>query len=101
MMHDALVYKTLLVVAYFSFLRLSNLLPHTVGSFDPSRQLARGHIYFTTEGATLLIELPPLFHRPFNRTHSHSLAVWWIFHLPLQSNLLTFHLITLTFVVPI
>ena len=41
---DPLVYKSLLLVAYFSFLRLSNLLPHTVGSFDPTRQLARGDI---------------------------------------------------------
>ena len=38
---DPLVYKSLLLVAYFSFLRLSNLLPQTVGSFDPTRQLAR------------------------------------------------------------
>ena len=53
---DALVYKTLLLVAYFSFLRLSNLLPHTVGSFDPTRQLARGDILFSNEGVTLLIK---------------------------------------------
>ena len=36
----------------------------------------------------------------FQSTYFYSLAVWWGFHLPLQSNLLTFHL-TLTFVVPI
>ena len=43
-----LVYQTLLLVAYFSFLRLSNLLPHTVGTFDPTRQLARGDIFSVT-----------------------------------------------------
>ena len=36
---DSLVYKTLLLVAYFSFLRLSDLLPYRVGSFDPTGQL--------------------------------------------------------------
>ena len=53
---DPLVYKSLLLVAYFSFLRLSNLLPHTVGSFDPTRQLATGDILFSNQGATLLIK---------------------------------------------
>ena len=53
---DAIVYKALLLVAYFSFLRLSNRLPHTVGSFHPTRQLARGDILFSNEGATLLIK---------------------------------------------
>ena len=53
---DPSVYKSLLLVAYFSFLRLSNLLPHTVGSFDPSRQLTRGDILFSNQGATLLIK---------------------------------------------
>ena len=51
-----LVYKSLLLVAYFSFLRLSNLFPHTVGSFDPTRQLARGDMLFSNQGATLLIK---------------------------------------------
>ena len=53
---DPLVYKSLLLVAYFSFLRLSNLLPHTVSSFDPTRQLARGDILFPNQGATLLLK---------------------------------------------
>ena len=53
---DPLVFKYLLLLAYFSFLRLSNLLPHTVGSFDPTRQLARGDILFSNQGATLLVK---------------------------------------------
>ena len=42
-------------VAYFSFLRLSNLLPHTVRFFDPIRQLAGGDTLFS-QGATLLVK---------------------------------------------
>ena len=53
---SALVYQTLLLVAYFSFLRLSNLLPHTVANFNPTRQLARGDLLFSSEGVTLLIK---------------------------------------------
>ena len=42
--YDTLVYERLLVVAYFVFLRLSNVLPDTVTSFDPTRQLTRGDV---------------------------------------------------------
>ena len=36
------IFRPLYLLCFFSFLRLSNILPHTVESFDSTRQLARG-----------------------------------------------------------
>ena len=41
---------------FFSFLRLSNILPHSVPTFDHTRQLARADYITTTNGAILLIK---------------------------------------------
>ena len=46
--------KPLYFLCYFSFLRLSNVLPDTISSCDPTRQLSRG--VFIEEGAVLLIK---------------------------------------------
>ena len=50
------IFKTSYLLCFFSFLRLSNILPHSMKSFDPSRQLARGDFIFSGEGAVLLIK---------------------------------------------
>ena len=50
------IFKLLYLLCFFSFLRLSNLLPHTTSSFDPTRQLARADFISTQEGAVLLIK---------------------------------------------
>ena len=36
------VYKAAFLLSFFSFLRISNLVPHSISSFDPLKQLARG-----------------------------------------------------------
>ena len=36
------VYQSLYLLCFFSFVRISNILPHTIASFDVSRQLTRG-----------------------------------------------------------
>ena len=41
---------------FFSFLRLSNILPHTTHSFDATRQLARGDFITQDQGGLLLIK---------------------------------------------
>ena len=41
---------------FFSFLRLSNLLPHTTGQYDFTRHMARGDVIFTQCGATVIIK---------------------------------------------
>ena len=40
---------------FFSFVRFSNLLPHSVSTFDHTRQLARGDIIFARQGAVLVV----------------------------------------------
>ena len=50
------VFKAVYLVAFFSFLRVSNLLPHSVRSFDPTRQLALGDLFFSEQGVTILIK---------------------------------------------
>ena len=50
------VFKPLYLTCFFSFLRLSNLLPHTVKTFDVTRQLARGDLITTQNSALLIIK---------------------------------------------
>ena len=50
------VFKALYLLCYFSFLRLSNILPHTTTSFHPTRQLARADFISAPKGAVLLIK---------------------------------------------
>ena len=50
------VFKPLYLVVFFSFLRLSNVLPHSVASFDHTRQLARGDVIFGELGEVLLLK---------------------------------------------
>ena len=51
-----MVFKPLYPIVFFSFLRLSNVLPHSVASFDHTRQLARGDVIFGDSGAVLLLK---------------------------------------------
>ena len=50
------VFKALYLVAYFSFLRLSNLCPHTIQDFSPMRHLAQGDVIFQNNSAVLVIK---------------------------------------------
>ena len=49
------VFKPLYLVAFFSFMRLSNLLPHSVSTFDHTRQLAKGDVILGQQGAVLVV----------------------------------------------
>ena len=53
---NLIVFKALYTMSFFSFLRLSNLLPHSIKTFDVSRQLCIGDMYFSQQGATILIK---------------------------------------------
>ena len=57
-MEYPLVFKALYLTCFFSFLRLSNILPHSVHSFDFTRQLARGDFISHQQGGLLLIKWP-------------------------------------------
>ena len=50
------IFRPLYLLCFFSFLRLSNILPHTVNSFDSTRQLQRGDFIVAGQGAVLLIK---------------------------------------------
>ena len=53
---NQIVFKALYTISFFSFLRLSNLLPHSIKTFDVSRHLCRGDIFFSQTTATILIK---------------------------------------------
>ena len=55
-MEYPLVFKALYLTCFFSFLRLSNILPHSVHSFDFTRQLARGDFISHQQSGLLLIK---------------------------------------------
>ena len=49
------IFKAVYTLVFFSFLRLSNLVPHTRNTYSPSYQLARGDVIFASPGLLLLI----------------------------------------------
>ena len=55
-MNFATIFKPLHLLCFISFLHLSNILPHSVATFDHTRQLARADYICTAEGAVLLIK---------------------------------------------
>ena len=50
------VFKALYLTAFFSFLRISNLVPRTIAAFSPLKQLTRGDIFFALPGVHVLIK---------------------------------------------
>ena len=51
-----IIFKALYTFCFFSFLRLSNLLPHSRVSFDPTRHLCRGDLIFSSDTITVIIK---------------------------------------------
>ena len=50
------VFRSLYLLAFFSFLRLSNMVPHSLKNFDGSRHLARGDVIFSHNKAIILVK---------------------------------------------
>ena len=50
------VYKASILLSFFSFLRISNLVPHTMSTFDQLKQLAQGDVFFAPPGAHILLK---------------------------------------------
>ena len=50
------IFKALYLVAFFSLLRISNLVPHKITAFPPLEQLTRGDIFFAPPGIHILIK---------------------------------------------
>ena len=55
-MDNPLLFRALYSFAFFSFLRLSNILPHSVQKFDPTRHLTRGDIIFSEKFCTVIVK---------------------------------------------
>ena len=53
---DPVVFKALYLFCFFSFMRLSNILPHSSAQFDITRHLARGDLVFSKNMCTILIK---------------------------------------------
>ena len=54
-MHLGFIFKAVYLTAFFSFLRISNLVSHSISSYSHLKQLARADVMFAHPGATLLI----------------------------------------------
>ena len=80
-------FKALYVTCFFSFLRISNILPHSLLAFDNTRHLARGDFLTAGDGTVLLIKwsktlqdrkstttipLPNLCHSPLYNNNNNS-----------------------------
>ena len=50
------VYKAAILLSFFSFLRISNLFPHTMSTFNPLKQLAQCDVFFAPPGAHILLK---------------------------------------------
>ena len=51
-----LIYRAALLLGFFAFLRLSNLAPHSLAGFDPTRHLTGEDVFFTKKHAKVLIK---------------------------------------------
>ena len=55
-LRDPVLFKSLYLFSFFSFLRLSNILPHSAATFDVSRHLARGDLIWSQDSCLVLIK---------------------------------------------
>ena len=65
-------FTALYSLAFFTFLRISNILPHSTVTFDPTRQLARGDVIFTYHGANVIVKWSKTIQ---NRTDIHTIPI--------------------------
>ena len=50
------VFKALYLFCFFSFMRLSNILPHSAAQFDLTRHLTRGDVIFSQQVCTVIVK---------------------------------------------
>ena len=53
---DPILYRAVFLLAFFGFLRVSNIAPHSVSAFSPCRHLLRKDVIFAPPGAHVLIK---------------------------------------------
>ena len=68
-LQEPILFKSLYLFTFFSFLRISNILPHSVRQFDGTRHLLRGDLIFSEQYCTVIIKwLKTLQNRQQSRT---------------------------------
>ena len=55
-MYMGCIFKAAFLLSFFSFLRISNLVTHSIHTFDHMKQLARADVIFAPPGAHLIIK---------------------------------------------
>ena len=55
-LHDPVLYRSIFLLAFYAFLRLANIAPHSKAAFSPSRHLLHKDIIFAQPGAHILIK---------------------------------------------
>ena len=53
---DPILYRAIFLTAFFAFLRMSNMAPHSARAFDPTRHFLRQDLIFADPGVHLLIK---------------------------------------------
>ena len=72
-LHHPQVFKSLYI--FFSFLRLSNILPHTISTFDNTRHLAKGDVIFDEDQVLLIIKWSKTMQ---NRQEIRTISPCWV-----------------------
>ena len=50
------IFKCVYLLSFYSFLRMSNLVPHSISDFSPLKHLARGDVIFKSNKVILLLK---------------------------------------------
>ena len=61
-MYMGQIFKAMYLLAFYSFLRLSNIVPHSISQFDSSRHLARGDIILGKSAGKVIIKCSKTIH---------------------------------------
>ena len=55
-MYMGQIFKAAILVSFFSFVRISNLVPHSISAYNPLKQLSCGDIIFAPPGLHMIIK---------------------------------------------
>ena len=55
-MYMGQIFKAAILLSFFSFVRISNLVPHSIATYNPLKQLSRGDIIFAPLGFHMIIK---------------------------------------------
>ena len=56
LLEDPKLFRAIFLVAFFGFLRMSNIVPHSIGKFDPSVHILRQDVIFADPGIHLILK---------------------------------------------